>query len=603
MGLRLLTALAVAVLTAALACCGDGVDETVAPAPVRDPTKARNLAESRQPILELELDDGFWPVSVMAIDRFRRGERVSCLARGPGAPCRSATVGTLPWDAGPSSAYLDYPADHTDSREQYEQATGALGASAAGSDARLYFYVVGEGEQTPLTLQYWFYYPFNYLPVRALGKSIGRTGFHEGDFEGMTLLLSAKTRRPVYIWMSRHRDEGERFVWNQVGLEHRDGHPIGYVAQGSHATYGACGHKLRTIVWEVDLVAGLLPDDHVDCDESDRYVLGDTVPLINLARTGWACWRGHFGYSPHYGEPRSWHVADGPLSPLFQQSVDPDGPRPCGDAPAPARADRDVEIVGSAEAGRVLGVGGGRADHRFDSCGQWHQRPAEGSYMVACDEDALDAFFDSGLERPGSSGLEVVGDPPPTGPMIPAVYSSRGVDAVGGATIRTRRPARPEVYVAIRDGNKLRAAEFERFELNPGQRLRLRRGSSARWQLVDLSAGGAVVASAAVDVTLGPTAPVEPHDIEGRRAGDRIKLRFRAGTARTAWFAVFAGIDGDDLRRREQRVATLRGDPSGTYRATIADPMRRLRVLRILATRDSLPVLSRPVPVSEGPAG
>ena len=40
----------------------------------------------------------------------------------------------------------------------------------------------------------------------------------------------------------------------------------------------------------------------------------------------------------------------------------------------------------------------GRLERWFDDCDDWMKPPADGAYLVVCDEDALDDFFDDGLE-------------------------------------------------------------------------------------------------------------------------------------------------------------------------------------------------------------
>ena len=142
------------------------------------------------------------------------------------------------------------PPPTIDRDAQHDAFVRALGRSAPGYHARMYYYVTGRDPDRPVSLQYWFYYPYNYLPVHLPGPFSGATlanvDLHEGDFEGMGILLSAHKHRPVYVWMLRHTEEGERFAWNEGMLERHDTHPVGYVAKGSHATYESCGRKFRT---------------------------------------------------------------------------------------------------------------------------------------------------------------------------------------------------------------------------------------------------------------------------------------------------------------------------------------------------------------------
>lgn len=600
----------IAMVTLLVGGCGDDGDEPVAPAPVRDPAKAKSLAVRYQPSLEIEKDDGFWPMSVLTIDKLKEHGAGPCLSMRRGEKCNPlATVNQLPWDTDPALAYIDYPADNTDVDEQREEVRQELRELLGGQEssvpwgtrAQLYFYVTGRGRDNPISLQYWFYYPFNYLPLRTFGHSIWNTDLHEGDFEGLSILLSAQTHRPVYVWMLRHTEESERFVWNEGALKHPEGHPIGYVAQGSHATYGSCGHKYRSVRREVEGVSLPipLPYDSISCSAGDRHELASTWPVVNIARTWWACWPGHFGYAPGYGQPRNNLDADGPASPLFQQKFGSSNPRPCADVDPPDPGPGDSEIVGDGEVAKKLGVAGGRLSGLFESCPDWSQRPAGGSYLVACDEATLKAFFESGLEEPGDQDLRVVGDPAPTGPTVPAVFESPDSTGVDRAVIRTHRTAHPEVYVAIRHGEALETADFAPFELSPGQKLRLKRPNDSEWQLVDLADGGSEVASARVRISHAATPPSQPAILSARRLGSDIDLRFSGGTDPATELVATAGYNRRSLDESDWRVGSVRGEPSGEYQLTIADPERHIRLLRIVASRDGSFAVGPPTVVEE----
>lgn len=600
------------VLTLALASLALGAgcsdeEEPVTP-PVADPARAETLAGRYEPDLMLERDDGFWPVSLLTIDRLRVGEKGICLAAERDAPCSPTATAKLEWNAGPGSAFIDYPAGNTDRGAQHETFVRAIGHSAPGMRARMYYYVTGRDPERPISLQYWFYYPFNYLPVHLPGPFSGATfsevDLHEGDFEGMGILLSAHEHRPVYVLMLRHTEEGERFAWNEGILERHDTHPVGYVAKGSHATYESCGHKFRTSASSPGPF-DVIPDDNISC--GDTYPLGSGIGAINLARTWWACWPGHFGSAPDYAadggkvnEARGQIEADGPRSPLFQQKFDLNDPRPCANVPAPSEVPRDHEVLADPETAAVLGQSGGRLNDRFRSCEDWFQRPPEGSYMVACDQGTLNAFFDSGLEDPGPQDLRVLGEPEPTGPTVPAVFASRQVDAVDRATIETSEVARPEVYVAIRHGRKLTTAEFPQFDLHPGQRLRLRREGGSTWRLVDLESGKAVVKASAVETEFA-TPPQPPQIRSATRDGAQVDLDFSGGTSPATRFVVFGAATRSGLLEGGRIIATAHGEASGAYRVAIADPDRELHFLRVVANHDGIPAASQVAQVSESP--
>lgn len=573
--------------------------------PVADPGQATTLAGRYEPELILERQDGFWPISAEAIDSLPpKGER-PCLALRKGGECRRIFLERLPWATGPWSAFIDYPADNSDPEGQRRSFGEALHGEGPATSAQLYFYVTGRSPRRPVTLQYWFYYPFNYLPVRSHGVDLADIDLHEGDFEGLFVLVSARTHKPIYVWMPRHADEGERFVWKEGILRHDGTHPIGFVARGSHATYESCGRKFRT--HEADTGLPVLhrqvvdvPDDYVSCAEGDRYGLPANVPLVDLARTWWACWRGHLGNAPGLGgTPVLGKLleqidVDGPQTPLFQQKFDDDHPRPCAKVPAPARPTDRHEVLPDPKTARALGVAGGRIDGLFEDCEEWFQRPPEGSYLVACDQVRLRSFFGSGLERPGHEGLKVWGDPAPEpGPSVPAVLQSQRPDAAFEAAIGTRQTAHPLVYAAVRDGNKLQTAEFPKFEMRPGQRLRLRRASPTRWQLVDPTSGEAVV-DAPVRTTEAASPPATPTIVSAVRRGGAVAVTFTAGADPTTHLTAVGGRDRYELHP----IRVTRGHPNATtYELDLPDPEGALRYVRVVASRDGVPAPSPVVAV------
>ncbi len=573
--------------------------------PVANPARAESLASRYEPDLMLEKHDEFWPVAVRTIDLLRSGATRTCLASEKGAPCVPAHIRELPWASGPELSYLDYPADSDGPEPERDGVAAALKSGAPGTDARMYYYVTGRDPDRPVTLQYWFYYPFNYLEAHLpLGLASVDTDLHEGDIEGMSILLSAKKRRPVYVWMPRHRDEGERFAWNEGALQRHGSHPVGYAAKGSHATYEACGRKFRSAN-----VGGInidIPDDNFSCRPGAGYELGATIPALDLARTWWACWPGHLGYAPHLSSPWSEIHADGPTSPLYQQKFDLRNPQPCAGVAAPTPPGPDRELLADPETATALDETGGRLNELFRSCDDWRQRPPEGSYMVACDQATLDAYFASGLEDAGDQHLRIDGNPALHGPMVPAVFAAptpragapQGVDR---ATIRTDQTAHPEVYVAIRNGDRLQVARFPEFTLRPGQELRLRRDNDSRWRLVDVAGGDRTVAEAGVHETGAATSPQKPVIESARRNGDSITLRFSAGENPETSLVAYAGASRAELLEGGHSVGTVSGQASGSYELEIPDSGREIRRLRVVAFFEGALAASSLVAVADGP--
>lgn len=586
-----------------VAGCGSGEDQTPPVSPVvAIPGKAKTVAERYEPNLMLERDDGFWPVAVRTIDLLRSGSTRTCLAEQPGGHCSPTRIRELPWVSAPASSFLNYPANSHSVDAEHEGAVQALKGSAPGTRARIYYYVTGRDPERPITLQYWFYYPFNYLEAHLFAGASVDADLHEGDIEGMALLLSAHEHRPVYVWMPRHREEGERFAWNEGALQLQKSHPVGYVAKGSHATYESCGRKFRTALVLGGLADNVVPDDYFSCDPGSSYELGAGVAAIDLARTWWACWPGHLGDAPHHSSPLSEIYADGPTSPLYQQKFEHPlrEADPCAGVEPPSAPRPGQELLEDPETAQALDEAGGRLNELFRSCDDWWQRPPDGSYMVACDQGTLDSFFESGLEDPGAQNLRIEGSPGARGPTVPAVFASPEPGGVDSATIETDQVAHPVVDVAIRNEETVKIARFPEFTLEPGQRLRLKRDSDTHWRLVDVAHGERTVRGADVRETEAPTPPQQPTILAVERHGESIHLRFRGGANPETSFVVYAGASREDLEEGGRSVGALESRQDGEYELTIEDPERRFHQIRVVAFNEGTRAASPITPVGAG---
>jgi hypothetical protein len=122
--------------------------------------------------------------------------------------------------------------------------------------------------------------------------------------------------RPRYLWMARHADEGQAFAWHSRSVQWEAGHPVIYAALGSHTSYAHCGIQRRSrTYWFLN--------DYVVCAPRENYGFTyDTTRLVDLAHTGWACWRGHLGVAGSTVRRSTWGFVpfetDGPYSPLWQ---------------------------------------------------------------------------------------------------------------------------------------------------------------------------------------------------------------------------------------------------------------------------------------------
>lgn len=291
-----------------------------------------DLARRYQPTVEVTVADRFWPVSVASVmqDRgtlafalFHGRRRGTCLVReGKCAVSPPSLPDLMPVGASDSDS-LDYPAslDRGDPTPQFQAFVRGQGVPEPAiknwlahpgaldpwSSAQIYFYDAGVGTYGTRypgaprglrSLQYWFFYPYNYYPTVVsqrlmLSSPIAadklNTDLHEGDWEHVSVLLDPKTLEPRYLYMARHDEEGQTVPWHSP-LLHFDGtHPIVQAAFGGHPTYpNTCANHPRAILHN-------LASDWVVCGSGRFAFRAETTPLVDLARTSWGCWPGHFG--------------------------------------------------------------------------------------------------------------------------------------------------------------------------------------------------------------------------------------------------------------------------------------------------------------------
>ena len=458
----------------------------IPPPPLDSPQ--RHLAERFQPELVLHRRDGFWPVAVSTIfamqDRRARTCRRSDVA-GRELCLRLSGAADLPWSGG-EGEWIEFPAADDRSKEQAELMVDALGSEDPARSSREYFLVSGgEGGERPVSVQYWFFYTFNYQPLGSVAKRF-RAGYHEGDFESVGVVLSARTHQPRYVYMARHADEGRVFVWDEEALERSGEHPTVYVAQGSHASYESCSPQAR-----FQAKRGLI-DDRPACDEREQlHIAPESTPLTDLSRVSWGCWRGLFGHRREAGYNVPYLIADAPRSPLWQQRFGGERATPCrGVEPGPLLQRRGEEVLPAATAAR-LREGAGRIDTLVDECADWEQPAAEGAYVVACDQEALRRYVASGLEDLGPGGVRIdaaTGGRVTTGPVtLPAVRRTVATRKLDAWRISAVAPSRVTVFASCRQGGRDRAQQlvgrFAAVSLTPGRPLRIDDRVRGVWRL------------------------------------------------------------------------------------------------------------------------
>ena len=285
------------------------------------------LARRFQPTVMMPKADRFWPISVNTVFRATWGGKPTCLADPTRSVCPAGIGDLARHDS--AESYLDLPAPQTSVTDQI----ASLAAVSKGPEtAQIYFYAsdrrnYGERAKNLVSLQYWFFYPFNYQP--SLFKPWGRTGldpvaatlsnlnYHEGDFEHVAVLVDADAlRKPVedvrphFLWLAHHDEkEGTLVPWGDLALG-AETHATVRVAIGSHASYRDTECRLRRRSRTLYLV-----NDITVCAASAVWILSPRTPLVDLGTLPWRCWRGHFGQ-----RRTAWlYTESGPQAPLRQQ--------------------------------------------------------------------------------------------------------------------------------------------------------------------------------------------------------------------------------------------------------------------------------------------
>jgi lysophospholipase L1-like esterase len=457
-------------------------------------TRERRLAKTVQPELIVDRKDGFWPVSVQTLMSMQDRRARVCRRVADDTCVRVITQADLAFNGG-EGEWLDYPANSLHRDDEEELFHDALGSVDPGLNARVYFLVTGGRRQhEPVTVQFWFFYTYNYLLTGGIFKH--PAGLHEGDFETVSVLLSADTHKPRYVWMARHKDEGRMFLWDEDQLKQKGGHVVIYAARGSHATYESCRRQDRSI----QAPAGLI-DDRPQCDEDQELHLpAESTHLIDLSRVSWACWRGRFGEHPggRLFDHVPYETDDGPRGPLWQQRFGGVVSEPCRGVRDSDDREGDGEEVLSDKVSDRLREGAGRLDPAVDSCSDWERAPSSGALIVACDRRRLTRYLAGGLENPGNGGLRIdVVDGSATRPgafTVPAVRRDPRVARLDSWRVTASSTTVADVYASCQAHGGLLEARFRAVHLRANVPVRVDDRERGGWRLRDER--GAVVGRA-----------------------------------------------------------------------------------------------------------
>jgi lysophospholipase L1-like esterase len=451
--------------------------------------RERSLAKSVQPELVVDRKDGFWPVSVLTLLRMQDRRARVCRRVANGTCVRMITQSDFSFNGG-EGEWLDYPANPLSRHDERQLFVDALGSVDPSRTAREYFLVSrDENPNAPITVQFWFFYTYNYLQTGDFLKL--PAGLHEGDFETVGFLLSAHTHKPRYVWMARHEDEGRMFVWDEDQLKKSGSHIVAYAARGSHASYESCRRQSRAIKAPFGLI-----DDRPQCDlNQELHLAPESTHLIDLSRVPWACWRGRFGEHPggRLVESVPHEADDGPLGPLWQQRFDGVRSEPCrgvrtsDDREVDANHSPGEEVLNDKVSAR-LRENAGRLDPAVDTCADWEHAPSAGAFLLACDQTELTSYVNSGLERPSSTGLriDVAGAAARPGEAtIPAIRRDPREPTLDNWRITATADVNATIYAACQANTGYLAALFPSVPVQASQTLRVDGRDRRMWRLRD----------------------------------------------------------------------------------------------------------------------
>jgi hypothetical protein len=190
------------------------------------------------------------PYEPMDVDRIFGQSTVAL--RGPWNATDLVKIGPSAKDvAGLYEYHLDFPGNALDPGCDYERWARRL---TTGHEPAVYAHVAADpADPGRLSLQYWFFYPFNDF-----------NNTHEGDWEMIQLVFDAPDAagalaedHPTDVGYSSH-EGAERADWGEAKLEIVDGtHPVVYPAAGSHANK-----------YTAALYIGSSADAGVGCDDT-----------------------------------------------------------------------------------------------------------------------------------------------------------------------------------------------------------------------------------------------------------------------------------------------------------------------------------------------
>lgn len=287
----------------------------------------RDLAMALRPRIRFDSLEPWRPIEVgtFLAERFDDGGRHGACARGAEPPCADAE-GLAQLRAGPDGpAYLDIRGRAANGADYASAAPGCLRSPPAvdcnsGPPAVIYYRRTSHDGRW-----YWDYWWF--LRYNDYNGNVNRCVFvcgdHEGDWEGITVITTPSLKPEVLGAI--YAAHGDRVFVDATVLPTSAGHPLVWVAKGTHASYAFdCDEDCSQY--------GGLPEESHDGavpwggnrDEAcaaERCVrplpdLGHSADAALPFAGAWAAWPGRWGETCHNGcrSPIS-HRESSPVSP------------------------------------------------------------------------------------------------------------------------------------------------------------------------------------------------------------------------------------------------------------------------------------------------
>ncbi len=182
--------------------------------------------------------------------------------------------------AAPQNAYIDYPGNALAPGCDYERWFRAAGPPPPAVYGRV---LTDPAHPGYIVVQYWMYWIFN-----------DWNNNHEGDWEMMQVIFKSDSVQaalktpPITVVVAQH-EGAQQAAWG--GVQRRDGRPVVYPAQGSHATF------LSQARW-----LGKSAEAGFGCDDTraPSTILDPTVIMLPdkvdpASEFAWVNWQGRWG--------------------------------------------------------------------------------------------------------------------------------------------------------------------------------------------------------------------------------------------------------------------------------------------------------------------